>query len=94
MHYEPEFSYQFEARVGLKGDGGKWICDAHRISRDSGKCLVYSVGSTGEAAFEAAILKDISNKCEIHVFDFGDYKDTVAKQTGQKQMCIIIVGHL
>lgn len=82
MHYEPEFSCQFEARVGLKGDGGKWVCDPHRISRKRGECLVYSVGSNGEASFEAAILRDISKECEIHVFDFGDYEDTVAKQTG------------
>lgn len=85
MHYEPEFSCQFEARIGLKGDGGKWVCDPHRISRDSGKCLVYSVGSNGEANFEAAILRDISKECEIHVFDFGDYKDTVAEQTGNSR---------
>jgi hypothetical protein len=85
MHYDPEFSCQFEARVGLKGDGGKWVCDPHRISRESGKCLVYSVGSNGEASFEAAILGGISKECEIHVFDFGDYKDTVAKQTGNSR---------
>jgi hypothetical protein len=82
MHYEPEFSCQFEARIGLKGDGGKWVCDPHRISREKGECLIYSVGSNGEASFEASLLKDISKECEIHIFDFGDYKETVAKQVG------------
>lgn len=83
-NYEPEFSCRHEQRVGRKGDGGKWVCDPHRIElKGGGDCLVYSVGSSGDASFEAAILDDISSECEIHVFDFGDFAQTVADQTGQ-----------
>ncbi|KAL3780118.1 hypothetical protein ACHAW5_005756 [Stephanodiscus triporus] len=82
-NYEPEFSCRHEQRVGRKGDGGKWVCDPHRIElKGGGDCLVYSVGSSGDASFEAAILDDISSGCEIHVFDFGDFAQTVADQTG------------
>ncbi|KAL7552111.1 hypothetical protein ACHAWF_016448, partial [Thalassiosira exigua] len=32
-NYEPNFSCDFEKRVGVptNGDGGKWVCDPHRI---------------------------------------------------------------
>ena len=45
------------------------------------RCLVYSVGSNGDASFEAAILQDVSPECEIHVFDFGNYEASVLQQT-------------
>jgi hypothetical protein len=83
-NYEPEFSCRHERRVGRKGDGGKWVCDPHRIELKNDGCLVYSVGSSGDASFEAAVLDDISLECEIHVFDFGDFAQTVADQTGQR----------
>lgn len=62
-------------------DGGKWVCDPYLISRKS-TCLVYSVGSEGDASFEAAVLKEISPDCEIHVFDLNNHATAVAEQTG------------
>jgi hypothetical protein len=61
----------------------EWICDPHRIisAKQLPSCLVYSVGSNGDASFEAAILSDIGIECEIHVFDLDDFADSVAKQT-------------
>ena len=79
-HYEPEFICSLERRIGRLGDGGKWVCNPHVISSQP-KCLVYSVGSNGDASFEAAILQDVSDKCEIHVFDFGSYAASVKQQT-------------
>lgn len=83
-NYEPEFVCQNERRVGRLGDGGKWICDPHRIITGTHniECLVYSIGSNGDASFEAGVLQDVSSDCEIHVFDFGTYANAVAKQTG------------
>ena len=54
-NYEPEFGSRHERRVGRLGDGGKWICDPHRLRPTTTKvesslqeqpqpCLVYSVG--------------------------------------------------
>ena len=69
-HYEPEFVCLHERRVGKLGDGGKWICDPHRI-REQEECLVYSVGSNGDFSFEEAVLESVGSHCEIHtVRDF------------------------
>jgi len=63
-HWEPEISCRFERRLGPKGDGGKWVCDPHRIKKN---CLVYSIGCNNDWSFEEAIYKEIG--CEIHTFD-------------------------
>lgn len=71
-HYEPDFVCSHERRIGKMGDGGKWICDPHRIAQKD-SCLVYSVGSNNDFSFEEAVLRDISPECEIHTFDPKDY---------------------
>jgi len=72
-HYEPSFHCEFEERIGAMGDGGKWMCDPTRIQQATksgkGKCLVYSVGSNGDFSFEASVLSQISEDCEVHTFD-------------------------
>ena len=88
-NYEPEFlcRHGHEVRIGRKGDGGKWVCDPHRIQRrkSSNSCLVYSIGSQGDASFESALLENVSTECEIHIFDFGDFVQTTAEQTGHSK---------
>ena len=64
-NYEPDFVCQHERRIGKLGDGGKWICDPHRI-RDQEDCLVYSVGSNDDFSFEQSVLNEIGHHCEIH----------------------------
>jgi hypothetical protein len=56
------------------GDGGKWICDPHRLANAS-DCLVYSVGSNGDFSFEKAVKAAIGQHCEIHTFDMADYSN-------------------
>ena len=80
-NWEPSFSCQHERRIGRMGDGGKWICDPHRIGRrvdaelrrpESGKsrgCLIYSVGSDNDFSFEESVREEISPACEVHTFD-------------------------
>jgi len=71
MFYEPSYGCQFEERIGRVGDGGKWVCDPHRLS---GKpCLVYSVGSNGDYSFEETVHRDIDPGCEIHTFDMHNW---------------------
>ena len=77
-HYEPDFICQHERRIGTLGDGGKWICDPHRISKQD-SCLVYSIGSNNDFSFEEAVLKDIGSHCEIHTFDFDDFSEGAEK---------------
>lgn len=70
-NWEPAFTCLHERRIGRWGDGGKWICDPHRIRHkaSSDPCLVYSVGSKNDFSFEEAVMNDISMECEIHTFD-------------------------
>mmetsp|Transcript_192 Transcript_192/g.393 ORF Transcript_192/g.393 Transcript_192/m.393 type:complete len:344 (+) Transcript_192:70-1101(+) len=77
--YEPEFTCPHEIRAFAHGDGGKWVCDPHRILRDhpndgrDESCLIYSVGSNGKFQFEEDIQKIVPN-CEIHTFDFSGFR--------------------
>jgi Methyltransferase domain len=41
-NWNPNFSCEFEDFLGPGGDGGKWVCDPHRISKTD--CIVYSIG--------------------------------------------------
>jgi len=87
-NYEPNFSCQFERRMGKdngNGDGPKWICDPHRIKRMAQErkkkypkepgCVIYSVGSHGDFSFEKS-MQDLLGvgTCDIHVFDPGNYE--------------------
>ena len=85
-HYEPDFVCSHERRIGRQGDGGKWVCDPHRITQsvnDGGRCLVYSIGSSNKFDFEEGVHKDIHKECDIHTFDFGDFA-AGAKEAGGK----------
>ncbi|KAL7563647.1 hypothetical protein ACA910_013383 [Epithemia clementina (nom. ined.)] len=71
-NYEPEISCRHEQRIGKLGDGGKWVCDPHRITEKQ-DCLVYSVGSNNDFSFEEHVFATIGSHCEIHTFDPADY---------------------
>ena len=66
-NYEPTWTCPFERRLGLRSDGGKWICDPHRIFSQA-KCLIYSVGSADQYDFEDAVHSN-GPHCEIHTFE-------------------------
>lgn len=79
-NWEPEFSCPFERRIGGMGDGGKWVCDPHRIKQlssvrktkdgDDDPCLIYSIGNDGDQGFEHGIMDIIGEEtCEIHTFE-------------------------
>jgi len=65
VHWEPEIHCRHSRRLGPSGDGGKWVCDPHRIERNN--CLLYSVGSSNDWSFETAVYEHLG--CEIHTFD-------------------------
>lgn len=73
-NYEPTFSCRFEQRLGLNGDGGKWICDVYRLKQAS-SCLIYSLGSNGEFSFENQTKQDLPH-CDIHTFDVREFNCT------------------
>merc|ERR1712032_317171 len=73
-HYEPSFSCTFEERIGVQGEGGKWVCDPYKIQGKK-DCLIYSIGSHGQYDFEESVHKHISSNCEIHTFDMNHWAD-------------------
>lgn len=73
-NYEPTFSCRFEQRLGINGDGGKWICDVYRL-KELKTCLIYSLGSNGEFSFENET-KRVLPQCDIHTFDLKEFNCT------------------
>lgn len=66
-NWEPSYSCSVVGRMGCPGDGGKWVCDPHRVLSGS-DCVVYSVGSNNDFSFEEAV-HNFNPRCEIHTFD-------------------------
>ncbi|EIE18098.1 hypothetical protein COCSUDRAFT_45640 [Coccomyxa subellipsoidea C-169] len=65
--YTPDYNCPFlKERVGRLGDGGKWVCGL-RYLLQSRSCLIYSLGSAGDASFEEQLLSQ--TPCEVHTFD-------------------------
>lgn len=56
-------------RVGVMGDGGKWVCGLERIAHKK-KCVMYSFGINGESSFEADMIKAAPG-CELYGYDFS-----------------------
>jgi hypothetical protein len=83
-NWDPDFSCPVEDMLGDNGDGHKWVCDPHRLERQSkeriarGKsgCLVYSIGSMGVFDFERDV-KKVMPSCEVHVFDITNFTDRI-----------------
>jgi hypothetical protein len=76
-NWHPDFHCGYEDFVGLGGDGGKWVCDPHRLLQKE-KCIVYSIGSNGKFDFEININLRLPH-CEVHIFDFTDYSEAMTK---------------
>jgi Methyltransferase domain len=87
-NYYPLFTCPDQQRVGIGGDGPKWVCDPHRLAlsgqsssggaegtTSGARCLVYSIGSNGNYGFEDGLVNLLGpGTCEIHVFDMSrDY---------------------
>lgn len=77
FNWDPDFSCFHEDSLGGPDDGHKWVCDPTRL-RKAKDCLVYSVGSHGNFAFEAD-LQRVAPNCEIHVFDPDNFKKDAAR---------------
>lgn len=56
-------------RVGVIGDGGKWVCGAERLVQVP-NCVIYSFGVEQQSSFEAAFLRR-SDNCKIWAYDFS-----------------------
>ena len=57
-----------EERLGFGGDGGKWVCHPRVFLANVERCVIYSLGSSGDFSFEFQV-SQIAPGCEIHTFD-------------------------
>lgn len=53
-------------RLGRAGDGGKWVCNPHKLKAQK-PCVAYGFGAGTDISFEEALAKELG--CEVHVFD-------------------------
>jgi Methyltransferase domain len=74
-NWHPDFHCGYEDFIGLGGDGGKWVCDPHRLLQKE-RCIIYSIGSNGKFDFEISVNQQLPN-CEVHIFDFTDYSEAM-----------------
>ncbi|KIK61066.1 hypothetical protein GYMLUDRAFT_243746 [Collybiopsis luxurians FD-317 M1] len=56
-------------RVGMMGDGGKWLCGLSRLVEKE-DCIVYSVGLNRDCSFETDLLIN-TNHCKIYGYDYS-----------------------
>ncbi|KAF7302817.1 Methyltranfer-dom domain-containing protein [Mycena kentingensis (nom. inval.)] len=69
--YVPAFSCPFPVyRVGVLGDGGKFICGIERVLKSKPDCIVYSMGVEQKSSFEQEILH-MGRRCQVFGFDFS-----------------------
>ena len=73
---EPSITCPQEERIGIHGEGGKWMCNIDAL-KEKKDCLIYSVGSENDFTWEEEVKRRAPN-CEIHTFDH-----TVANATNK-----------
>jgi len=75
-YWEPCIACGDEERIGLIGDGGKWICNPVKELQYK-NCMVVSIGSNNEFSFEDEIVERFG--CEVHIFDHTSYPPAESK---------------
>ncbi|KAI0791012.1 methyltransferase domain-containing protein [Abortiporus biennis] len=66
--FPPAFNCPHEReRIGVLGDGGKWVCGLSRIAHKP-DCIIYSFGISGGSSFEAELLSRTKH-CQIYAYD-------------------------
>lgn len=72
--FVPVVDCDIKERIGTMGDGGKWLCNTHRIggvkeNHSAGpSCRVYSFGAADDISFEEAMSREPFH-CETDTFD-------------------------
>lgn len=73
-NYEPEFSCAHERRLGRQGDGGKWLCDPHRVAERAERAerAARAASAAGAAGNEAGA-DPPAPRCVV--YSFGSNND-------------------
>jgi len=67
--FPASFNCPYETeRIGVLGDGGKWVCGLSRLVNKP-NCVIYSAGISTESSFEAELVR--RTKCQVFGFDFS-----------------------
>ncbi|GAQ90438.1 hypothetical protein KFL_006390030 [Klebsormidium nitens] len=82
-YWVPIYPCYREVRYGLMGDGGKWVCNAHRLN---GQSIIYSIGSNAQTYFEMELIG--ATGAEVHVFDCTLKEADVAKVTSLSPLLV------
>ena len=80
-YWEPCISCSDEERIGVIGDGGKWVCNPQHMLKHDG-CVILSVGSNNEFGFEYEMINRFG--CNVHVFDHTSSPPIPAVATHQQ----------
>jgi hypothetical protein len=64
--YKPLWTCPYLERIGELFDGGKWLCNIHRL-KNTENCVVYSFGSNFKVQFETQL--QLRTGCNIYTFD-------------------------
>ncbi|KAJ3333611.1 hypothetical protein HDU76_006101 [Blyttiomyces sp. JEL0837] len=63
----------------LHPDGPKWMCPEY-FETGSEQCVIFSVGSRGDFAFETSIKQFVGDRCKIYTFDCtGSWENPVTE---------------
>ncbi|RYG98880.1 hypothetical protein EON65_50910, partial [archaeon] len=64
--YVPTLTCPDMQRLGLAGEGGKWICGLEHLARQK-DCVIYSFGISTDISFEVEVL--LRTQCKVFAFD-------------------------
>ncbi|KAI1690422.1 methyltransferase domain-containing protein [Ditylenchus destructor] len=65
------------ARFGRVIDGGKWVCNAHRIPQK--ECAIYSLGINNEPSFDVDLQNFSNKRCKLRAVDRGAATESTLK---------------
>ncbi|KAI1715880.1 methyltransferase domain-containing protein [Ditylenchus destructor] len=67
----PEVFCRDLVRVGSVSDGGKWMCNPHRM-RKMTQCTIYSLGINNDPSFDESLQDYLGRHCSLRSFDRDD----------------------
>ncbi|KAI1697267.1 methyltransferase domain-containing protein [Ditylenchus destructor] len=67
----PEVFCRDMVRIGIVDDGGKWMCNPHKM-RKMRNCTIYSLGINNEPSFEESLQTYVGHQCSLRCIDKDD----------------------
>ncbi|CAJ0932699.1 unnamed protein product, partial [Mesorhabditis belari] len=64
-------------RIGVVGDGGKWVCNPWRLPDN---CTIYSLGINGQIDFETDVQKITKNRCRVYGYDLAEQIESIKRE--------------